>query len=463
MTLECFSDKSGKSIYYFEGKRISKREAKDISGDKPLPKCVKKTSVNEIKSLKKRIKDILGGRNEYKERLSECDVVRGRYNELVRLIDSASDSVDVMNRVCLTQDVKRRMDEEYKTLENNLNQSVRNESDLQRTIEQNNSFMNQLQELLNDTEDRANNIEDALRREREDKANVRRSLDTLTEECSDRPDLIATIQSLRELIDTLEQDVNIARAEVVESNRIRDDMNDTIDELRSNVNDLNRMYREEMNRANDALSSIERLNVSVNRYETEVSTLQNENDELRRAVIGNENLQSTITELRRELELRMQQEERMIQDFAERKNSLENTIREYIDRYSNDINAADDTIRELEDELEREREECKDENGKLANQVSALRNVALELNEQLKKEKNECLMEVQRAIDGERQITKKQAREFEEQLADLNYKILMCEEAREELEKIKAGGNKEEVKMSKKQMKKAQKKLEKAI
>jgi len=47
-----------------------------------------------------------------------------------------------------------------------------------------NSFMNQLQELLNDTEDRANNIEDALRREREDKANVRRSLDTLTEEQS---------------------------------------------------------------------------------------------------------------------------------------------------------------------------------------------------------------------------------------------------------------------------------------
>ena len=463
MTLECFSDKSGKSIYYFEGKRISKREAKDISRDKPLPKCVKKTSVNEIKSLKKRIKDILGGRNEYKERLRECDVVRGRYNELVRLIDSASDSVDVMNRVCLTQDVKRRIDEEYKTLENNLNQSVRNESDLQSTIEQNNSFMNQLQELLNDTEDRANNIEDALRREREDKANVRRSLDTLTEECSDRPDLIATIQSLRELIDTLEQDVNIARAEVVESNRIRDNMNDTIDELRSNVNDLNRMYRDEMKRANDALSSIERLNVSVNRYETEVSTLQNENEELRRAVIGNENLQSTITELRRELELRIQQEERMIQDFVERKESLENTIREYIDRYSNDINAADDTIRELEDELEREREECKDENGRLANQVSALRNVALELNEQLKKEKNECLMEVQRAIDGERELSKREAREFEEKLADLNYKILMCEEAREELEKIKAGGNKEEVKMSKKQMKKAQKKLEKAI
>ena len=462
MTLECFKGKGGRDIYYFEGKRITKREAKMMNGGK-LPSCIKKTSENQIKSLKKRIKDILGGRNEYKSRLEECDVVRGRYNELVRLIDSVSDSVDVMNRVCLTQDVKRRMDEEYKTLENNLNQSVRNESDLQRTIEQNNSFMNQLQELLNDTEDRANNIEDALRREREDKANVRRSLDTLTEECSDRPDLIATIQSLRELIDTLEQDVNIARAEVVESNRIRDDMNDTIDELRSNVNDLNRMYRDEMKRANDALSSIERLNVSVNRYETEVSTLQNENEELRRAVIGNENLQSTITELRRELELRIQQEERMIQDFVERKESLENTIREYIDRYSNDINAADDTIRELEDELEREREECKDENGRLANQVSSLRNVALELNEQLKKEKNECLMEVQRAIDGERELSKREARAYEEKLADLNYKILMCEEAREELEKIKAGGNKEEVKMSKKQMKKAQKKLEEAL
>jgi len=55
------------------------------------------------------------------------------------------------------------------------------------------------------------------------------------------------------------------------------------------------------------------------------------------------------------------------------------------------------------------------------------------------------------------------SQEVMDRLSELNYKLLVCEETREELEKIKAGGNMSEVKMSKKQLKKAQKKLEKAI
>ena len=455
MTLECFKGKSGRDVYYFEGKRISKSEAKLINGGK-LPSCVRKTSVNEIKSLKKRIKDILGGRNEYKARLEECDIVRGRYNELVSLIESARGSVDVMNRVCLTQDVKRQMDEEYQRILNTLNESNVRVGELESVNEQNNRFMNELQDLLNDTQERANNIEDVLTREREEGNIIRRNLDSLTEECSDRPSLLSTIEELREQISNYERRMNMAREELNETNKINDEMNNRIISLRDNLDSVNSLYEEEMKRANDALATVERMNVNIDRYEDEINTLQAENDTLRESVAGNQSLQDTIASLQGELDDR-------IREFYERRNALEATLREYSDRYVTDVNAAEERVADLEEQLDREREECKVENDRLSREVDALSNIRSRIEQSLREEKDKCLLEVQRAIDGERELSKREARVYEEKLADLNYKLIVCEETREELEKIKAGGNMSEVKMSKKQLKKAQKKLEKAV
>jgi chromosome segregation ATPase len=198
------------------------------------------------------------------------------------------------------------------------------------------------------------------------------------------------------------------------------------------------------------------MNVNIDRYEDEIKTLQAENDTLRESVAGNQSLQDTIYSLQGQLDDR-------IREFYERRNEMEATLRQYSDRYVTDVNAAEERVAELEDQLEREREECKEENGRLALEVDSLNNVRSRIEQSLREEKEKCLEEVQRAIDGERELSKREARAYEEKLAELNYKLLVCEETREELEKIKAGGNMSEVKMSKKQLKKAQKKLEKAI
>ena len=455
MTLECFKGKGGRDIYYFEGKRITKREAKMMNGGK-LPSCIKKTSENQIKSLKKRIKDILGGRNEYKARLEECDVVRGRYNELVSLIESARGSVDVMNRVCLTQDVKRQMDEEYTRILNTLNESNLRVGELESANEQNRGHMRDLQSMLEEMNARTESMREEFRREREEGDAIRRNLDALTRECSDRPALLDTIEELRFQIRNYNDRVEELGNELTEKNNLNDEMRDRLNALEDNLNSVNRLYEEEMKRANDALNTVERMNVNIDRYEDEIKTLQAENDTLRESVAGNQSLQDTIYSLQGQLDDR-------IREFYERRNEMEATLRQYSDRYVTDVNAAEERVAELEDQLELEREECKEENGRLALEVDSLNNVRSRIEQSLREEKEKCLEEVQRAIDGERELSKREARAYEERLAELNYKLIVCEETREELEKIKAGGNMSEVKMSKKQLKKAQKKLEKAI
>ena len=155
--LECFKSKSGGSVYYFDGKRISKRDAQNIasSSGKKLPSCAVKSAKNELKSLKRRIKDVMSGRETYKttskdleERLNACGIIRDKYENLISLIDSASDTVNVMNRVCLTQDVKRKMDEEYSLIEKNLQNSTLKNQELEGVLESDKSLINDLTNML---------------------------------------------------------------------------------------------------------------------------------------------------------------------------------------------------------------------------------------------------------------------------------------------------------------------------
>ena len=62
MSLECYRSR-GRNTYYNEGKRISKKMASSLSPK--LPKCVSKTKSNEIKNLKKQLKEVLTHREQY--------------------------------------------------------------------------------------------------------------------------------------------------------------------------------------------------------------------------------------------------------------------------------------------------------------------------------------------------------------------------------------------------------------
>ena len=346
--LECFKSKTGGSVYYFEGKRISKREAQNISMGKKLPSCSVKTAKNELKSLKKRIKEVMSGRETFKlsskdlqQRLNACDIIKNKYTDLIALIESASDNVDVMNRICLTQDVKRKMDEQYNMIERSLQEySLKN----------------------------------------------------------------------RELEDNLQT------------------------------------YKDQSKIMESMASSIETYKVAIDRYETEVKTLQDENKELRETIAGNEDLKTILDQLRNELSIRARDEEELRQQLI----MYENKYGEAVDKYADDMEREGKYIEELELA-----------NKSLENRIEAMADLAKKLNETYKQEKERCIVEVQKAIDGEREISKKEAREFESKIADLNSKLLITEETLEELKGTGKIEDLSQIPQAKSKLKKTSKKLKK--
>jgi uncharacterized coiled-coil protein SlyX len=84
------------------------------------------------------------------------------------------------------------------------------------------------------------------------------------------------------------------------------------------------------------------------------------------------------------------------------------------------------------------------------------------LNYELNVEKERCMNEVQQAVSEEREISKKESREFESRIADLNSKLLLTEESLEDLNKVGKIKNVDEIEGVKKNLKKVSKKLKKA-
>jgi chromosome segregation ATPase len=450
--LECFKSKTGGSVYYFEGKRISKREAQNIASSmgKRLPSCAVKTAKNEINSLKKRIKEVMGGRETFKttskdleQKLNACNIIQEKYRNLISIIDSASDSVDVMNRICLTQDVKRKMDEQYNLIERSLQDSNLKNKGLEDEIISSNNMIKEMTYAISDMKQTNLNLESLVEEERRGKVGVQKSLDELTDMCSDRPDLLRTIDTLRVRIEDVETVNNNIKVELENTKNINSDMKVYVEELKDSL----QTYVAQAKIMDDMSKTIESYKVSIDRYETEVKTLEGENKELRETVAGNENLKSILDQLRNELTIRAKDEEEMRKQLI----MYDNKYGEAVNKYTDDMGQKEEEINELQ-EL----------NESLNRKVQSMADLAKKLNFNLQQEKDKCMADVQQAIDGEKEISKKETREFESKIADLNAKLLITEETLEELNKVGKIKDLGEVKEVRASLKKTSKKLKKA-
>jgi len=422
---ECFKSKNGGNVYYYNGKRISKREAQDMSLKlgKKLPSCITKTSKNEINSLKKRIKDIMISgetvNKDLQERLNACSIIREKYDNLISLIDSTSDSVDVMNRVCLTQGLKRKLDDEYSILENNLKESSLKNEELGGIVENDKLTIKELTNMLFQIKQINLNLESTIEQEKKDKINIEKTLNILTEECSDRPDLLKTIDTLRGQIYNLELNNNDIKKDLQDTRNINKNMKASIDDLLESL----QTYKDQAKVMESMTKTIDYYTVAVQRYESEISILERENKELRDTITRNGDLQGLLDQLRDELSQKTQ---------------------------------------EFDIELQNEKEQCKIANDSLERKVQAMADLSKSLKYSLQQEKDKCLNDIQKAIDGEREISKKEAREYENKIAELNSKILITEESLEELNKIGKIQTTGEIEGTKKSLKKVSKKLKRA-
>ena len=437
--LECFKSKSGGSIYYFDGKRISKKEAQNISSGKKLPNCEIKSSKNELKSLKKRLKDVMSGRESYKseskdlrQRLNACDIIKTKYMDLIALIESASDKVDVMNRVCLTQDVKRKMDEEYTNIEKSLQNYTLKNKELEGVIENDKSIINDLTNMLYQTKQLNLNLESVVEQERKGKLNVEKTLNDLTEQCSDRPDLLRTIETLGGQITKLQESNDTIKVDLQSTIKMNDDMKKAVSSLKTKL----KMYKEEAKKVSELTNLLDQYKVAVNRYDMEIETLDRENKELRDSIVGNADLQTILDQLRFELNNRVKEEEEMRKQLI----MYDKRYEEAVNKYANDMEESDNRINELENELSQIRGDCEttitklEEKDDLSEQeINNLRISINSLNDKLEKDKENCLIEIQKAIDEQRDISKSEAREYEKRLEELNDKLKLAESMKKDI------------------------------
>jgi DNA repair exonuclease SbcCD ATPase subunit len=312
--LECFKSKSGVSVYYYNGKRISKKEAKELG--KNLPSCIVKSPKNEISSLKKRIKEIMYSGETVNKELSQ-----------------------------------------------------------------------------------------KLDQERRDRLSIEKTLDNLTDQCSDRPDLLRTIEDLKDQVYKLETSNNEIKKDLEDTRQINREMNSSIGDLLESLE----KYKEQVKVIDHMTKQIEYQDMEIQKYDVEIKELKKD---LERELSRNGELQDLVDKL---------------------------------------------TIQNQD-----EKDKCKIANDSLERKVQAMAELSKTLKFSLEQEKERCLSDIQKTIYEEREISKKEAREYENKIADLNSKILVTEESLEELNKIGKIQTTSEIEGTKKKLSKVSKKLKKA-
>lgn len=486
MSLECYKGKGGSSLYYYEGKRISKAKAK-LLGTK-LPKCVSKTNQNVIDSLKRQLKEVLTHREDIKginkeldAKLKGCSIVKEEYDNLLSLIKSSKSMVDVMDRVCLTQDLKKEMDIEYRSLKDNLEVKSKNYEKIKDLYESTINNVKLLSQRLREQKADSKKVEKTLSEEREVKKRVLSKLDKLTQECSDRPDLLKRVDELSNELITLNDTTETLKTNLLDTQDTVNQLTETVNNLDDELNTVRGLLETERRRVEEAYKVIETNKIDVQRYEAEIASLEDENKTLRQSVGNLEedilSLQNEYSDLRDMWERLSEESKEMYQKNIEleegkeymigRISQLDKSLGDAVNKYTDDIAEADEEIRRLQEEndvlkerLNEKDESCDKDKAKLNELIRQFTVRARELQQDLSKEKDECLYRVQSAIDSEKEMSSREAKEYKKELSDLNYKLLMTEEALEELkraENLTGVQQEKKVKKAVKKMKKAEK------
>ncbi len=499
MSIECYRTK-GRNTYYSEGKRISKKIASSLSPK--LPKCVSKTKSNMIKNLKKQLKEVMTHREQYKttssdldNKLKACSIIREEYDRLVDMIKSATSSVDVMGRVCLTQDLKEKIDREYRELRETLESTTRSYDEkvekLVSVVEKNQVDIEAYQTEVVTLSNENKGLREILNDNATVIAGLKEQIDRLQEE---RLKLIEDVNE-REAIIYNKNDEIVQRMEVIgrldrENRELKDNlqkMADDYSKLNGFYESLDEDHKELKEKAREIYSQLQSsendnevlnkrlidaedtIKVYTDKYaddmykaDEEIKVLEEENNELRKKV---ENLEEQNKTLKDNIEDMIQTSDKLDQSlklaieksrecFAENKELEETFSSEKFNLEASLFNIQEDNKR-MKDLLK----DCKDDKDILKiqeGQIETLMRQAQELREQVQREKDECLVRIQQRIEEtEGNISSREAKKYESQILDLNRELLNAQKVIDDLKKAQGSSPK----VQQKALNKAQKNM----
>ena len=402
--LTCSKSIDGKDMYYYQTqsgdlKHISKKQAKSITkrnksqhkSPSRLPTC---KPVPEDVRIHRLPRDI-------RQRLSEGNSTSVELNRLLQLIKSAEGSVRVLNRVCLTEELKRQMEDDYRNSQRSLRESEENASQLTTSLEEQREIGRRLEGSLTNTQ---RNLQECEQN--------RARLNTHLED--ERVMSSGLVQRIREL--NVEKNHNLQEVRR---------LGDSLQECHNNVDH-------------------ERL--TIRGLEESIRTLREENgNNLRDVIRLNQNLGNITIELERTNQ--SLNEQRIINDELRRQNDL--LIRQSeMDKVQRDelivnhqivANNFRETLETLRQELENEIQGLRTERQQLQDSLSAERIVIDTVRKDLESSR-QALVDAERSIIQnaiEKTTDQGMIRQLNETLEDLNRNKMVMEEALRNCDQVK--------------------------
>jgi chromosome segregation ATPase len=414
-----------------------------------------------IKSLKKQLKEVLTHREQYKttsadldSRLKTCSIVKGEYDRLVDMINSANSSVDIANRICLSQDLKKQIDREYRELRETLESTTRSYDgkveQLVKIVEKNKLDIEAYQSEVLSVNEENNNLREALKENANMIAGLGKQINQLQDE---KLNLIEELNVRERKIDDknaeIEERIEVIGRFVDENNELKDSIKKLTDEnsvLKQRLINAENTIEKYTNKYADDMVAAEE---EIQKLEEDNKMLKNTYNEM---LDINDNLDASLAVAIEKSKECFSQNEELSESFSNEKFQIEGSLF--------NIQKDNERMKEVLSEKTRDADQCEADKLVLQEDINTLRNSAENLRNNLIEEKNDCLDRVQRAIEEtEGNIGSREARKYEKELSNLNGKLRLTEEA---LDELKKAGTLEGKKLPAKAVRKAIKKMNQA-
>jgi len=322
--ISCTKSRDNVDMFYFKGKRISVKKALQLQKKKGLV-------ISECQSVYDRSTRPI---REVMKKVDECESrflnTKQKYDELYDKLTDASDSIEVLNKICLSREFKQKVEDSFKQATDELNKEInvhkikltelnKEKEQLNKRIDENIININDLTDLVERSKDELRILKEMNAEEKELKASIKSQLDDLTKTCSDRPALQQSIimltKGLNEQRALFQDKEALLQAQIIDYDT---EVKRTLEQLKVSEE----KYNKTLLALEDNQILLQNLRTDIEKLQRDNSSMSNEISELQKEVITGKEAARILEELKVELKNNNERETELLNKLKEEKDEL---------------------------------------------------------------------------------------------------------------------------------------------
>ena len=311
-------------MFYFKGKRISIKKALQLQKKKGLV-------INECQTIYDRSSRPV---REVMKKVDECESrflnTKQKYDELYDKLTDASDSIEVLNKICISKEFKQKIEDTFAQATDELNEKInlhkskitelnKEKEQLNKRIDENIININDLSDLIDRSKEELRILKELNDEEKQLKVSIKNQLDDLTRTCSDRPALQQSIIMLTKGLN--EQRALFQDKEALLQSQIIDydtEVKRTLEQLKMSEE----KYNKTLLALEDNQNLLENLKTDIEKLQRDNTSMSNEISELQKEVITGKEAARILEELKNELKNNNERETELLNNLKQEKDEL---------------------------------------------------------------------------------------------------------------------------------------------